>query len=49
VLDALAAVGVNYDRVVARLEDDGISQFDKAWTGLAANLRAALIETSDHG
>jgi transaldolase len=48
VLDALASVGVDYDDVVARLEDDGISQFDKAWRGLADNLRSALTETTQH-
>ncbi len=42
VLDRLAAVGVDYDDVVAALEDDGITKFDAAWDHLADALAATL-------
>jgi transaldolase len=42
VLDRLTTVGVDYDDVVARLEDDGITKFDAAWDHLADELAATL-------
>jgi transaldolase len=45
VLDELAAVGIDYDDVVAVLEAEGVDKFEVAWTelldSLAANLDAA--------
>jgi transaldolase len=38
VLDELAAVGVDYDSVVADLEERGIATFQTAWAGAAAQL-----------
>jgi transaldolase len=42
VLDALAAVGVDYDDVVAVLEDEGVDKFAKSWTELVSTVTAAL-------
>jgi transaldolase len=33
-LDALAAVGIDYDDVVQLLEDEGVEKFEQAWTEL---------------
>ncbi|HEY3713935.1 MAG TPA: transaldolase [Jatrophihabitantaceae bacterium] len=44
-LDALAAIGIEYDDVVKVLEEEGVKKFDDSWKGLldtlAGQLRAA--------
>ena len=45
VLDRLGALGVDYDDVVQRLEDDGLAKFDDAWDQLAARLRGTSLHT----
>ncbi len=44
-LDALAAIGIDYDDVVKVLEEEGVKKFDDSWKGLldtlAGQLRAA--------
>jgi transaldolase len=44
-LDALAAIGIDYDDVVKLLEEEGVKKFDDSWKGLldtlAGQLRAA--------
>ncbi|MDI3315191.1 MAG: transaldolase [Mycobacterium sp.] len=47
VLERLAAVGVDYDDVVTRLEEDGVAKFDDAYTQLADQLARALHKTRD--
>ncbi|HET9873798.1 MAG TPA: transaldolase [Propionibacteriaceae bacterium] len=42
VLDALAAVGIDYDDVVAVLENEGVEKFEKSWTELVSTVTAAL-------
>ncbi|MFE3262089.1 transaldolase [Nocardia sp. NPDC059091] len=42
VLDELAAVGVDYDDVVATLEADGVAKFDASWDQLGTDLAHAL-------
>lgn len=42
VLDDLAGVGVDYDEVVADLEDQGIATFQSAWVGVATELRQRM-------
>jgi transaldolase len=42
VLDQLAAVGIDYDDVVTRLEDEGIEKFHAVWDHLAGQLKDAL-------
>ncbi|HEV7208154.1 MAG TPA: transaldolase [Mycobacteriales bacterium] len=42
VLDELAAVGVDYDEVVALLEVEGVEKFEVAWSGLLESLTASL-------
>jgi transaldolase len=42
ILDGLRALGIDYDAVVQRLEDDGLSTFDAAWAHLAEQLTATL-------
>ena len=44
VLDELAAVGVDYDDVVAKLEDDAVAKFDAAWVHAGEQLAASLAE-----
>jgi transaldolase len=41
-LDGLAAVGIDYDDVVATLEDDGVAKFGGAWDELAEQLTGTL-------
>jgi transaldolase len=41
-LDALAAVGVDYDDVVQLLEDEGVKKFEQAWTELLDSTVAEL-------
>lgn len=42
VLDALAALGIDYDEVVSKLESEGVEKFDVAWAELLENLQASL-------
>jgi transaldolase len=42
VLDRLRALGIDYDEVVQRLEDDGVAKFDGAWERLGEQLAATL-------
>jgi transaldolase len=41
-LDALAAIGIDYDDVVDLLEREGVQKFEDAWTQLLDGLHAAL-------
>jgi transaldolase len=41
-LDALAAIGVEYDDVVKVLEDEGVRKFEQAWNELLASTEAEL-------
>jgi transaldolase len=41
-LDGLRALGIDYDNVVQRLEDDGVATFDATWAHLAEQLVATL-------
>ena len=41
-LDALAALGVDYDDVVAKLEDEGVDKFVKSWDELLGSVGAEL-------
>jgi transaldolase len=41
-LDALAAVGIDYDDVVQVLEDEGVQKFEQSWTGLLTSTEAKL-------
>jgi transaldolase len=43
VLNGLAGLGIDYDTVVAKLEDDGVATFDKAWEQLGEKLAATLL------
>jgi transaldolase len=43
VLNGLAALGIDYDTVVTKLEDDGVATFDKAWEQLGEKLAATLL------
>ena len=42
VLDRLQELGIDYDDVVQRLEDDGVATFDSAWERLGQQLAATL-------
>jgi transaldolase len=42
VLDELAAVGIDYDSVVAGLERDGVEKFQLSWTDLLASVSTAM-------
>jgi transaldolase len=42
VLDGLAGLGIDYDAVVRKLEDDGVATFDGAWARLGEQLAATL-------
>ena len=42
VLDALAALGVSYNDVVAKLEVEGLQKFEAAWNELLTDLDASL-------
>jgi transaldolase len=42
VLDGLAGLGIDYDAVVSKLEDDGVATFDGAWARLGEQLEATL-------
>jgi transaldolase len=41
-LDALAAVGIDYDDVVQVLEDEGVQKFEQSWTDLLTSAEAEL-------
>jgi transaldolase len=41
-LDQLAGLGIDYDEVVRKLEDDGVAKFDGAWQQLGDKLAATL-------
>ncbi len=41
-LDALAAVGIDYDDVVKVLEDEGVSKFEASWNDLLKSTEAEL-------
>jgi len=49
VLDRLAAVGVDYDDVVAVLEEEGVTKFETSWQQLLDALAAALAPSSTRG
>ncbi len=40
IFDSLAAAGINFSKIVADLEDDGVSKFEKAWLELLSNVEA---------
>jgi transaldolase len=42
VLDGLARLGIDYDTVVDKLEEDGVATFDGAWARLGEQLAATL-------
>jgi transaldolase len=42
ILEALGSVGVDYDDVVRKLEDDAVTTFEASWRNLAAALRDQL-------
>jgi transaldolase len=44
VLDDLAALGIDYDDVVAVLETEGVEKFETAWTELIASVEEQLKE-----
>ncbi len=44
VLDAISAVGVSYEDVVAKLEDEGVDKFIVSWNELLDTVRTALAE-----
>lgn len=46
VLDALAAIGVDYNDVVAKLEVEGLSKFEDAWNELLTDLDASLAKAA---
>ncbi|MFC7216579.1 transaldolase [Streptomyces polyrhachis] len=48
-LDALAALGVDYDDVVQVLEDEGVEKFASAWDDLVASTQAELNRLSSKG
>ncbi|MEU3282547.1 transaldolase [Streptomyces antibioticus] len=41
-LDAVAALGISYDEVVTRLEDDGVAKFEAAWEDLLSTVTKSL-------
>ncbi|GAB2603872.1 transaldolase [Streptomyces capparidis] len=43
-LDALERLGVSYDDVVARLEEEGVEKFETSWNDLLKSVEAALSE-----
>jgi transaldolase len=42
VLDSLAAIGIDYDDVVTKLESEGVDKFIVAWNELLENLATSL-------
>jgi transaldolase len=47
VLDRLARVGIDYDKVVQDLEDDGVAKFEQAWDHLREQLAITLQNEHD--
>ena len=47
VLDGLAAVGVDYDDVVAVLEREGVEKFEASWAELVDSVQAELEKQAD--
>jgi transaldolase len=47
VLSQLQELGVDYDDVTSRLEDNGLDMFDASWRGLSDQLAAALRRSRD--
>jgi transaldolase len=47
VLDALAAVGVDYHDVVQVLEDEGVAKFEASWTDLIASITEQLQKANE--
>ncbi len=43
-MDALAGVGVDYDDVVRKLEDEGVEKFEASWNELLDGVRAAVTD-----
>ena len=48
-LDALAAVGVDYDDVVAKLEREGVKKFIDSWNDLLGSVGVELARLADGG
>jgi transaldolase len=48
VMDDLAAVGVDYDDVIAVLEREGVEKFEKSWNELVETVRGQL-ESAQQG
>ncbi len=42
VLDRLAALGIEYDDVIATLEREGVEKFEGSWTGLLSSVQTQL-------
>ena len=49
VLARLEALGIDLDAALQRLEDEGVSRFDDAWTQLAAALSGVLGQPAGAG
>jgi transaldolase len=47
VLDRLATLGIDYDKVVQDLEDDGVANFEQAWGHLREQLAITLQKEHD--
>ena len=47
VMDDLAAVGVDYDDVIATLEREGIEKFEKSWDELVATVEQQIAKSKD--
>jgi transaldolase len=47
VLDRLATLGIDYDKVVQDLEDDGVANFEQAWDHLREQLAITLQKEHD--
>jgi len=48
VLDDLAAAGIDYDDVVAQLEQEGVSKFEDAWNSLIESVTEQLEKAGAH-
>ena len=46
---ALAAIGIDYDDVVDKLEHDGLTTFQASWTALAETLERKLAAAERGG
>ena len=47
VLDQLQRLGIDYDEVTQKLEDNGVTTFDAAWERFGEQLAATLRERSE--